>query len=83
MLLTYFGTLYLVALLTPLLPSEVQRPIRWLLEHMGPGALWVWLPAAILSLAFLVGTILKRNPQLQFFLEFAIACSIFVLTPVY
>lgn len=83
MLLAYFGVLYLVAVSVPSLPSSVRHPIFWLLEHFGPGALWVWFPAAIFSLAFFIGTILKRNPQLQFFVEFAIALGIFVLTPVY
>jgi hypothetical protein len=63
--------------------SGVQRSIRWCLETLGPGVLWIWLPTAILSLAFMIASLMNRNPQAQFFLELVMAVSFAVLMPVY
>jgi len=81
-LLTYFGLMYVVGFLMSSFPGAMEPLLSWLLEHLGPGAYFGLSLACVLSLAFFIGTILKRNPQLQFLVEFVIAFGLYFLAPV-
>jgi uncharacterized membrane protein len=82
-LLAYVLAFAAVGALQPWLPRLLQSAVAWTQETLGAGALMVWFPAAILALAFFIGSLLKRNPQLQFVLEVLIAIGIVLLTPTY
>ena len=62
------------------LPDGMQGPIHW---WQRTGVLWLWLPAAILALAFLLSSLVRRNPQAQFFLELVVAVSLAAFLTVY
>ena len=83
LLLAYIAAFATAGALHPWVPGVFQSAVQWAQETLGPGALLVWFPAAILALAFFVGSVLKRNPQVQFLFELLIAIGIVVLTPTY
>jgi hypothetical protein len=82
-LLAYVLVFAAVGWLQPWLPGLLQSAVAWAQDTLGAGAVMVWFPAAILALAFFIGSLLKRNPQLQFVLEILIAIGIVLLTPIY
>lgn len=63
----------LAFLVQPWMPRFAQAGIAWAQVNLGPGVLLVWFPAAVLSLAYFLGSLVKRNPQVQFLVEFALA----------
>lgn len=83
LLLTYVAVFWVLGTLQPSLPNAVSLPIRWVQETLGPGALIVWCPSAIFSLAFFIASIWKRNPQVQFLVELVVAILIVLSTPTY
>ena len=46
-------------------------------------AVIILIIAAVFSLAFLIASILKRNPQLQYFIELLVALCIIIYLPTY
>jgi hypothetical protein len=83
LLLAYVIAFAAVGSVQPWLPGMLQSAVTWAQETLGPGAVMVWFPAAILALTFFIGSLVKRNPQLQFLLEVLIAVGIVLLTPTY
>jgi hypothetical protein len=83
LLLAYVAAFWMLGTLQPSLPNAFSSPIKWAQETLGPGALVVWFPAAIFSLAFFIASIWKRNPQVQFLGELLVAILIVLSTPTY
>jgi hypothetical protein len=82
-LIAYVGVFLVMQMASGWLPDVMQGPTQWCGETLCPGAAWVWLPTAILALAFLGVSLVNRNPQAQFFLELVAAVSFAVLLHVY
>ena len=82
-LLLYVAACATVGALQPWIPAVLQSAMNWVQETLGPGALLVCFPAAILALAFLIASLLKRNPQMQFLIEVFVAIGILILAPTY
>jgi hypothetical protein len=83
LLLAYMAAFAAAGAVKPWLPGLLESGVSWAQETLGPGAELLLLPAAIFALAFFVGSLLKRNPQLQFLLEVLISLAVIVLTPTY
>lgn len=83
LLLAYVAAFWVLGTIQPTLPNVLSWPTRWAQETMGPGALAVWFPAAVFSLAFFIASIWKRNPQVQFLGELLVAILIVLATPTY
>ena len=83
LLLAYLAAFAAAGAVKPWLPGLLESGVSWAQQTLGPGALLVLFPAAIFALAFFVGSLLKRNPQLQFLLEVLVSLGLLVLTPIY
>jgi hypothetical protein len=83
LLLAYVTAFWVLGTLQPSLPKALSSPISWVQETLGPGALIVWFPAAVFSLAFFIASIWKRNPQVQFLVELVMAILIVLSMPTY
>lgn len=83
LLLAYLAAFAGVGALQPWLPGFLGSGMAWVQETLGPGALIVWFPAAVLAFAFFIGSLLQRNPQIQFLCEVVLAFGVVLLTPTY
>lgn len=81
MLLLCLPLIFLAGFISTLLPAAMAGPLQRLL-----GALFIasgviaWL-AAIIALWLLVASVVRKNPQVQFLVEFVLACAALVLLP--
>jgi hypothetical protein len=64
------------------LPAPMAVWITDVLNIFGAGAWFVFLVVAIFSLAFLLASLYRRRPQVQYLVEFAIGTAGFFLLPV-
>ena|SRR5437773_1369470 len=83
MLILYLPLLYLIALLSRTTPEPLAG---YLSLYVGASAEYeslVLLFASIFGLSFFVASIVKRNPQFQFLLEFVAALGLILALPIY
>ena len=81
-LLLFVPILILIAVVAPSVSKTlvILQPFIWMYD----GQLQViMLITAILSLYFLITSLIKRNPQFQFLIELLLSISILIFGPVY
>ncbi len=83
MLLLSLPLLYAVNWLASLLPNSVSRPISLFVGAAFSAGGFIALLVAIFGLALFIASALKKNPQLQFFVEFLAGGAYVFFMPTY
>jgi hypothetical protein len=55
--------------------GDIQRWTEWLVDLLGPGSFGVMLVIPVFALAFLLASVVQRQPQIQFVAEFLIGAG--------
>ncbi|MDB0544208.1 hypothetical protein LBW62_23450 [Ralstonia solanacearum] len=64
-----------------LLPGQISPSVQLFARATDPAG--IVLIAAVFGLGFFVASCIRKNPQIQYFIEFAVALTYLILMPAY
>lgn len=83
MLLLSFPLLYAANWISNVLPNSVSQPLSLFVGAVSTAEGFIALLAAIFGLALFIASALRKNPQIQFFIEFIAGGTYVVFMPTY